>query len=332
MQPITLKQYVVIYIIKLIEVIINHRFLIIITNWINSRTSRSVADTQKFKKYSDSVFQGLHVAFIADGNRRFYKKIPKQTEKLRSTEQNVVKFSEMVSDDAVIMQNQDSIENTIKRKENHQDKTSQSFNHENHIKTQNELVENQNELIQNTKKFVENTKYKMQRSFDRIIDCVDFAYKHQFKEISFFCFSTKNFQRTKEEVNDIMGFIKNHKHLNAQIPAKINIFGDLERLDKNIRDIFEKWMSRTANADGLIVNIFFAYSSSDENKHNMQFTSKVDLIVRTGDTKRLSDFMVKQAANGTAIDFVKPLWPEYSTLHLRLTLYKFLLEEKYLKN
>lgn len=275
MKKLTIKQWLVIYLIKFLDSLTNSDLTVVFFNYLCNFFKINFLTNSKIQK--NSIFKNFNVAFICDGNRRFTKK--KNKIKMISASDDLLNIKELNIDN-----------NSFK-------------------------------------------KYNATNGFIKIMDLIHFAYKHQFKEISFFCFSVKNFQRKKTEINDIMNFIKINSNFpeNTKIPVKIQIYGDLRRLDKEIQDIFNIWTKHTANVDGLIVNLFFSYASTEEYKYDIKYDKKVDIIIRTGNMKRLSDFMLKQACFGSAIYFVKPLWPEYSVIHFYLTLYKYILEEKYLK-
>ena len=177
------------------------------------------------------------------------------------------------------------------------------------------------------------------RGFAKIVEFIQFAHYNKFREVSFYCFSIKNFQRKDTEVGEIMDFIKKSRPMNVGVPVSFRIYGNLALLEDSVREALVSLEEETRSAGGLVVNIFFAYSSSAEERgygepsHNERvFGGGVDLIVRTSNTRRLSDFMVRHAASSTAIDFVAPLWPEYSVLHLYLTLAKYCLEQAYLND
>lgn len=173
---------------------------------------------------------------------------------------------------------------------------------------------------------------KVRAGADKISEIIKFAYFNNFREVSFFCFSLKNFRRSRSEVDDIMGHIKKYRMFDYSIPIRVQVYGKLEMLDPQVRETLEQYVEKTRSINGMVVNIFVGYTSSDDEKSPRKFNRDVDLLIRTSGERRLSDFMVSQVARGTAVDFVDPYWPEFSLAHLWLVCFKYVLEEKYLKD
>ena len=64
---------------------------------------------------------------------------------------------------------------------------------------------------------------------------------------------------------------------------------------------------------------------NEDNINNSLFTKNIsdpDILIRTGNTKRLSNFMLWQLAY-TEIFFEKKLWPDFNTTDFRKILSKF---------
>jgi ditrans,polycis-polyprenyl diphosphate synthase len=177
-----------------------------------------------------------------------------------------------------------------------------------------------------------NEENKVKIGTDKIVEVVKFAYYNKLSEVSFYCFAIKNFKRSKVEVDGIMNYVKKEGVFDNTVPFKFKLHGRLDLLQPDVREALLKIEDQTKDVNGLIFNLFFAYSSSDDENNEKRFSKKVNLLVRTSGEKRLSDFMVRQVANGTSVEFIKPLWPEFSIAHLWLVLFKYVLEEKYMKN
>jgi len=169
---------------------------------------------------------------------------------------------------------------------------------------------------------------------DKIYELIQFAYTYDIREVSFFCFAIKNFKRKSSEVDGIMNIIrdkfKSPEEKNIRIKAKIMVYGRLDLVKEDIRDKLILIQNETQFNQDILVNIFFAYSAEDEIIQGIKFNNNVDLLIRTGNEKRLSDFMIRQVAQGTSVFFAKPLWPEISSTHLFLILLKHKLEDRYL--
>ncbi|ADM12318.2 undecaprenyl pyrophosphatase synthetase [Encephalitozoon intestinalis ATCC 50506] len=184
------------------------------------------------------------------------------------------------------------------------------------------------------KKIGQKDKFTRDPGLQKIYEFINFGYFYGLKEVSFFCFALSNLRRTPEEVNGIMNIIrkkiKNPKK--TSIKPKFLVYGRLDLLDSDVRNKLIEVEKETENNTDIVVNIFFAYSSEDEINRGIKFDSKVDILIRTGDAKRLSNFMVRQVATGTSVFFAKVLWPELTIVHLFLILLKHQLENKYLLN
>lgn len=173
---------------------------------------------------------------------------------------------------------------------------------------------------------------KIDSGFRKIEEIIKFAYFNSLKEVSFFCFAVKNFKRPANEVNEIMDYIRDSRPLEHSLPIKLQIYGDMSLLRPDVQDSLKLFEERTKSNTGMTVNLFISYNSSNDEHSPNRFNKRVDILIRTSGEKRISDFMVRQVASGTAVDFVAPYWPELSLLHLNLILCKYLLEEKYLKD
>ncbi|KAI4292788.1 ditrans,polycis-polyprenyl diphosphate synthase [Pancytospora philotis] len=296
-----MRQRAALALIAVIERIVNSSLLVGLLNRLSKLLYAFSEDKGALIPYAGSRFKGLRVAFIADGNRRHFKKISGATGASGAGGKPVEMqgFKGCESGSAGIPSN-----------------------------TPIASISSAPQLGQVASAIKAN---KMQHGLNKILELIVFAHLHGLSEVSFYCFSVKNFQRKKAEVEDIMGFVRGQRELDFSVPVRIRVHGRMDLVEPAVRDVFQHWMDRTAGNDGLVVNIFFSYSSSAEALSTTQFASPVDLLVRTSGVRRLSDFMVAQVASGTAVDFVEPLWPDYSLVHCWLTLFKYTLEEKYLR-
>lgn len=267
MKPLTIKQKIVCVFISLIEMIINSPRLIKPLICLSNLLETVLLCNGSFYSGKNSIFKGLSVAFIADGNRRWMKR------------------------------------KIIEEKKNGVFKTSE-----------------------------DSEERKVGAGSDKIAEIVKFAYFHNLKEVSFYCFAIKNFNRAKAEVDGIMNYIKKYGIVEKTVPFKFKVYGKLELLDPKVKEVFMKLEEGTKDSQGPLFNLFFGYSSSDDENNKNRFSNHVDLLVRTGGDRRLSDFLVRHVAKGTSVEFVKTLWPELSLVHLWLLLSKLILENKFLKD
>lgn len=157
------------------------------------------------------------------------------------------------------------------------------------------------------------------------------------KYITLYTFSTENWKRTQEEVGYLMGLIK--AHLRAEFEfykenqIRVQHIGDLAGLPKDVQEEIINAKKDTENFIGSTCVLAINYGSRDEitraankaiaagkNKLDESDISAnsdlpelpdVDLLIRTGGEKRLSNFLLWQTAYAEFI-FSDTLWPDYS--------------------
>ena len=170
--------------------------------------------------------------------------------------------------------------------------------------------------------------------------------KQKIKFITLFTFSTENWSRPQKEIKYLFKLLENFllnkiENLNKRnIKLKIigykNFSSELNKLLKNSENL-------TAKNTKLQINLALNYGSKIElietfkklKKLKKKFTetnvSKYlltngipdpDLLIRTGNTKRLSNFLLWQMAY-TEIYFEKKLWPEFKVIDYKKIIKKF---------
>ena len=151
--------------------------------------------------------------------------------------------------------------------------------------------------------------------------------------LTLYTFSTENWKRPKEEVNFLFNLIRNSikKKLNRIIKEgiKIKIIGKKRGLPRDITRIVKIVEKKTIKNLNLALN----YGSRDEileackkfllknneKINNINFKNKLytksipdpDVLIRTGGTKRLSNFMLWQLAY-TEVFFIEKMWPDFN--------------------
>lgn len=159
------------------------------------------------------------------------------------------------------------------------------------------------------------------------------------KYITLYTFSTENWKRAEEEVGFLMNLMR--LNLNSGIKfyidnkIKIETLGDLDGLPKDIKNDFLKAKEDTKSFTGTTCIIAINYGGKDEIvrgikklisggcstqditeskvKESLDIADlpDVDLMIRTGGEKRLSNFMLWQTAYAEFI-FSDTLWPDYN--------------------
>ena len=163
------------------------------------------------------------------------------------------------------------------------------------------------------------------------------AIKLKIPIVTFYVFSSENWRRPKTEIRFLFRLIHNYfskeiKSVQSQ-GVKINILGDLNKLNKNLKDTLRKSIKLTKNNKQIIVNLAINYGARNEilnasKKNRFKLTTKSleknlytknlpdpDILIRTGGHKRLSNFMLWQLAY-SELFFLKKLWPDFNSKDL----------------
>ena len=170
-----------------------------------------------------------------------------------------------------------------------------------------------------------------------------YANKIGIKYLTVYAFSTENWKRTKEEVGALMLLLQKYvKDLLASSDLeniKINVIGDISKLDSTLQRSIKKVMEKSRDNTGLTLNIAFNYGGRDEIVKAMQKVGQKlqnneikleditedlisnslytagqpdpDLLIRPGGEQRISNYLLWQLAY-TEFLFVKKYWPEFS--------------------
>ena len=170
--------------------------------------------------------------------------------------------------------------------------------------------------------------------------------KKKIKYLTLFAFSTENWKRPKNEVNFLFRLLENflHKKLNEfnNNNIRLKIIGK-KNFSKNLNSILSNAEKITRNNKKLQINLALNYGSKSEliyafNRLKLKkkiitektlaknlFTKNIpdpDLLIRTGNTHRLSNFLLWQIAY-SEIFFEKKLWPDFKERDYNKILLKF---------
>lgn len=167
---------------------------------------------------------------------------------------------------------------------------------------------------------------------DTIENCIELG----IKVISFFCFSTENWARPKEEVEEIFRlfnlFFNKYEDDFVKKGVKLVHSGELNSLDSLTRKNILSCEEKTRNNSVIICNICINYGSRQEivkavnelislgkkqisitDIENHLYTKDIgnpDFIIRTSGEHRLSNFMLFQSAY-SEFYFPETLWPDF---------------------
>ena len=162
--------------------------------------------------------------------------------------------------------------------------------------------------------------------------------------VTFYVFSSENWNRPKTEIKYLFTLINNYflKEINNVIKQgiKINILGEIKNLSKNLQQTLKSTVKLTKNNNKIIVNLAINYGSKNEILNSFKKTKKKlnlknfeknlytkgmpdpDILIRTGGHKRLSNFMLWQLAY-TELFFLNKLWPDFNYLDLKRIIVKY---------
>ena len=171
--------------------------------------------------------------------------------------------------------------------------------------------------------------------------------KINIKYLTLYTFSTENWKRPKKEINFLFNLLENFLTNKIDNLLKKNIklkfIGEINKLPIRLRKIIKNSELKTSKNSSLQVNVALNYGSKSElinsiknirkkkikinekNIDNNLFTKNIidpDILIRTGNTQRLSNFMLWQLAY-TEIFFEKKLWPDFKSNDFKKILNKF---------
>jgi len=171
--------------------------------------------------------------------------------------------------------------------------------------------------------------------------------KNNIKFLTLYAFSTENWKRPQKEIsflfNLLQSFLKEKTNKLNKNGIKLKIIGDKNNFSKKLKKSLINSEKITKNNKKLQINLALNYGAKNEilnaisliKKKKISFTENninknlytndspnPDILIRTGNTKRLSNFLLWQIAY-TEIFFEKKLWPEFSTQDYNRILEKF---------
>ena len=183
-------------------------------------------------------------------------------------------------------------------------------------------------------------KYKNSRNaghrqgLNTVEEIIKESIKNKIKFLTLFTFSTENWKRPKKEVNFLFNLLENFllnriDELDKQ-DIKLKIIG-LKNFSSKLNKLLIESEKKTKKNKRLQINLALNYGSKNEllnafknlKKFNKKITEKnfvkyletnkipdPDILIRTGNTQRLSNFLLWQIAY-TEIFFEKKLWPDF---------------------
>ena len=187
---------------------------------------------------------------------------------------------------------------------------------------------------------------------DKTEEMLDWAHELGIRHITLYTFSTENFSRSKDEVQHLFDLFKEKLHAVMRdervktYRIRIQIVGDRTLLPDDLRNAVDAAEASTRDHDGFCLNIALAYGGRNEivlaareilcevstrgldpesidvqmveqHLHGGKGIPPVDLIIRTGNDYRTSNFLPWLASgHESAVYFCAPYWPLFRKIDL----------------
>ena len=192
-----------------------------------------------------------------------------------------------------------------------------------------------------------NRNFGHKQGLNVIENIINFVLDSEIKILTLFAFSTENWKRPQKEIHYLFSllefFLENKLEKLSKKKICIKFIGNKKRIKKSLVKKMSNAEKITQFNDKLQINIALNYGSKDEiinsvnilkkkklklNIKNLEdnlYTKKLpdpDILIRTGNTNRLSNFMLWQIAY-TEIFFEKKLWPDFTINDLKRIISKY---------
>ena len=172
--------------------------------------------------------------------------------------------------------------------------------------------------------------------------------------LTLYAFSEDNWQRPAREVEGLMHlfrhFLQRETTACLDNGVRLNVIGRRDRLDRTLRMAVERAELATSGGTRLLLRLAVDYSSRSAIRmaaeelppgisrdgfgrrlagaiHSVAGTGDVDLLIRTGAERRLSDFMLWEAAYAE-LYFTDIMWPDFGAADLALAIEHFHTRER----
>ena len=189
---------------------------------------------------------------------------------------------------------------------------------------------------------------------NRVVDIVEECCKIGVRTLTLYAFSTENWKRPEEEVSGLMNILV--VYINSQLKRILEnniifrVIGDYSKLPSSIVKLLDNSIDKSKDNNGMVLNIALNYGGraeiissiknlykdiekgklsldelNEESFKKYLYTKEnadVDLMIRTGHEKRISNFLIYQLAY-SEFYFTDVLWPEFYADDLYDAIYDF---------
>jgi undecaprenyl diphosphate synthase len=176
--------------------------------------------------------------------------------------------------------------------------------------------------------------YGHYRGAQNALDVARLAQASGIKVLTLFAFSTENWKRPEDEVRYIMEEpvrqFEKHRERLGEIDYKVSFIGRRDRLPAKLLEVMETIERETAGHRGFELVIAVDYGGRDDIgqacekacsegksvESGLMLQKDVDLLIRTGGEKRLSNFLLWQSAYAELV-FLDVMWPAFGKRHFK---------------
>lgn len=192
----------------------------------------------------------------------------------------------------------------------------------------------------------------------KLIDTMEWCLELGMKEVAVYALAINNLKRSKKEIEVLFELIKssfqrfaNERKFFEDNNIKVNICGRIDMLPEDVQLPLLDVMKETKDNKNATLHIYICYDSTQElvdaiydcreecKTEGKEFSQEMleshyyaptffpDILVRTSNENRLSNFMIMQSKN-CQISFVKNFWPDFSLWDLcKIILGKYILHK-----
>jgi undecaprenyl diphosphate synthase len=169
--------------------------------------------------------------------------------------------------------------------------------------------------------------------------------------LTLYAFSSENWKRPEDEVNDLMGmmkrFIVSDLEDFAEAGVRLHVIGNWRAMAPDVVELVERAITRTSVNSGTTLAVALNYGAQDELVRAAQAAASegtitadaierhldtapmppLDLLIRTSGEVRLSNFLLWQSAYAEML-FTDTLWPDFGEADLAAAMAEFARRER----
>ena len=189
--------------------------------------------------------------------------------------------------------------------------------------------------------------YGHKKGLEAVEKIIEAAIEDKIKFLTLFVFSTENWKRPINEVNYLFKILSNYidKKVKNLIKnnIKIKVIGNTNPFPRKLKQKINKVQQLTKSNTKIQINMALNYGSRQElintikklkkknikinetNIENNLYTHGIpdpEILIRTGNTNRISNFLIWQCIY-SEIFFEKKMWPEFNKIDFKKIIIKF---------